>query len=80
MKKIISLLFALLMILPLAAACGNPDTPEDTQPGDTSASADTAEVTEKSLYDEDGYRLDSLPEKLDFGTDITTLMWNDYSM
>ncbi len=80
MKKIISLLFALLMILPLAAACGNPDTPENTQPGDTSASADTAEVTEKSLYDEDGYRLDSLPEKLDFGTDITTLMWNDYSM
>ncbi|MBO4322089.1 MAG: hypothetical protein J5919_03735 [Clostridia bacterium] len=78
--KITALLLSALFIIGALAGCADKKGGEDTtaQAG-TADSTPVAETTE-SLYDENGYLKDSLPDKLNFDTTITTLMWSDYTM
>lgn len=76
-KRILPLLLAALMLLPMLIACGNNGGSDETQP-DTTAAA--AEESTASLYDENGYLLDELPEGLNFGVTINMLRWSDSTM
>ena len=78
--KITALLLSALFIIGALAGCADKKGGEDTtaQAG-TADSTPVAETTE-SLYDENGYLKDSLPEKLDFGTDINLFIWSDHTM
>lgn len=63
-------LLAALVLLPLAACSTPGNDPADTT---SAAATDAPEQTEKPTTDENGYLLDTLPEKLDFGKDVTVL-------
>lgn len=78
-KRFFSLILALLMLVPLLVACGNTNQGEDTG-SSTTASADATGDQTKSLYDENGYLLDDLPEGLNFKTTLNMLMWDDHTM
>ena len=78
MKKIISLILALMMLLPAAVACA-----ESTGEGDTTTAApsaattvDTTPVTE-SPYDENGYLKDNIPELNYGGETVDVLYWSN---
>lgn len=81
-NRIIALVLALLMLLSLAA-CAGKTTPEDTVV--TTAGADTAqsnndepEETKDPTLDDEGYKLDDLGDKLDFGAEeVKILYWSD---
>ena len=45
MKKVLALVLALLMILPVVVACGGPVEPEDTTPADTTPAGPGGDVT-----------------------------------
>ena len=47
MKKIISLLLALLMVATVLVSCNQPQTPDDTTPADTTPDSETEPDTEK---------------------------------
>ena len=75
--KYISLALALLMLLGTLVACA-----ETADPTVTTAEAETQDpnasvVTTESIYDENGYRLSTLPELNYNGETITVLWWND---
>lgn len=79
MKKIIPLLLALLMIIPLCAACGETNLPEVTTPAaQVSETADPSSETTSNV-DAEGYELDDLPE-LNFNDTINIAHWSDYTM
>jgi len=71
----IALILALLMVAVTLFSCAGG---EDKKP-DTETSGDTtAPGGDKPMYDENGYILDRLPEKLDFkGETITIFYWSD---
>ncbi len=78
MKKVISLMLALLMLTGMLAACAS----DDGQSQDTTAAPTVADTTPapetESPYDANGYLKDSLPADLNFGgEEITTLYWSD---
>ena len=75
--KLMALALAMLMLLGSFIACAETTAPEETTAGaETVAPGESVETTE-SIYDENGYRLSTLPE-LDFkGETITVLWWND---
>lgn len=67
----VCLLLALLMLLPLAA-CSKPGE-DSSNTSDAAATSGAPEQTENKTTDEEGYLLDTLPEKLNFGKEITVL-------
>ena len=79
--RFVCLLLAALMLVPMAAACAETDTENETTAAiaETQAPAVTDEVTEtESLYDEEGYLKDSLDPSLTFGNEeVVVLHWND---
>lgn len=78
-KRILSLFLCLLVILPLAAACGDVNDPSGNS---TSAPVGTAspEVTTESPYDENGYLRDAIPADTDLGgITLSMLYWDDAS-
>ena len=81
MKKFAVLLLALLMLLPLCAACATDpgETADSTPAAQTSGSNEPSEVT-TSIYDENGFERDSLPENLNFNDTIHIFHWSDYTM
>lgn len=77
--RLISLLTALLCILPLAVGCADTGTTDETTESAASSSvSETVSETTDSLYDKEGYLKDDLPDDLNFGGEtITLLVWND---
>lgn len=77
-KRLLTVILSLLFVLPLLAACG------DNSGGGTTTqavvTADPSATTADSNLDDKGYLLDDLPDNLNFGVTVTTLMWNDYTM
>lgn len=76
--KYIALALAMLMLLGAFAACAETTPPEETTgSAETQNPGESVETTE-DLYDEDGFLKSNLPEELDFGGEvITVLWWND---
>lgn len=76
LRRIIALFLALLMTTALISCVGGEDenlTTTTVQSGDATTPEDS-----DSLYDKDGYRLDRLPERLDFkGETIKIFYWSD---
>jgi len=76
--KTIGIMLICLCLLLSAVACAKPDVPGEntTAPEAVDSSANPDETT-KSLYDDNGYLLDSLPE-LDYkGETVKVLYWSD---
>lgn len=77
MKKIICLLFVLLLVLPLVVACADDhnDTPADTTTasgaGDTSSADTTAAGT-----DDPASIKDDIPAGTKFNSKVTFLIWS----
>jgi len=75
MKRIVSLLLLLLMVLPLAAACSeNTDTADET---DTKAEEVTEETTTEITETDRSQMKDTLPEDLDFGGESVRILARD---
>ncbi len=80
-RRYIAFALTVLMLLGTLVACAEtPNDPAETTPAPTVTNAPSGsegEVTD-DLYDEDGFLKSSLPEELDFGGEIiTVLWWND---
>ncbi len=81
MKKIAALILGLLLLVPAVTACGNVNNPADTETEAPSvATTEAVAETVDNTHDVNGYLKDDLPEGLNFGVTITTLMWDDYTM
>ena len=76
--RYISLILASLMLLASLVGCAETTDPNAET---TLASAETVapgvvdEVTTESLYDENGYLKSELPDELDFGGEVITVLW-----
>lgn len=69
-SKIIALLLALIMVLPLAISCAKNEIEEETVVSTTEDNGD--------LYDENGYLKDYIPDDIDYeGKDVVILGWSD---
>jgi len=79
-SRIAAFLMSLLLVLTSLIACGNPGGGDETTPAPAASDTNPAAETTSSLYDEEGYLKDDLPDGLNFDTTITTLMWSDYTM
>lgn len=79
--KFISLLCALLMILPLCAACAETGGDDISTEGASITEAPASEIPEETKdpnYDDDGYIICNLPETLNYGdAEINILCWED---
>lgn len=78
-KRVLTLLLAVLMLVPMLIACSEQGQGENTEPGSATAAAQTDDQTQ-SLYDADGYLLDSLPDSLNFKATLRFLTWDDHTM
>ena len=73
-KKFLSIVLVMLMLLPMAISCSKKDGEENQSESD-SVSTDVSDT--ENLYDENGYLKDSLPE-LDYeGYEFNILGWDD---
>ncbi|MBR7184206.1 MAG: carbohydrate ABC transporter substrate-binding protein [Clostridia bacterium] len=80
MKKLLSVLLAMLM-LAAAVACAKtpngPSTADTTVPGDASPSSGSDAETTAATHDEDGFLLDSIPSHLRWeGETVDVLHWD----
>ena len=78
MKRLLSALLALLMLLGVAAAAiGCSDTSTGEENATTTAAAvvesDVVEETTESLYDSNGYLKDELSPTLNFGNEVVSI-------
>lgn len=81
MKKITALLLAGLMLIALLVSCAQDPTPNPGEESTTASVENTVAPVTDATVDENGYELDSLPAKLDYGNEtITMLIWDDYTM
>ncbi|MCQ2354051.1 MAG: hypothetical protein MJ102_02980 [Clostridia bacterium] len=82
-KRIITIILALCMLLPMLIACGKTGGSDSTSAmssTEVSAISDGSDTKDNKGVDENGYELDSIPEGLNFNDEITFLMWSDYTM
>ena len=74
-KRLIAFAMALLICLCGLAACATEPETEETTPDTTVAAVE--ESTTASLYDEEGYLLDSLPDSLDFNKTEIWMLYDE---
>lgn len=74
--RILILMLAALLTLPLLAACGNDQT---TDPQETTAASEgpSGTVSGEANLDANGYLKDSLPESYNFDSDFTVFTWDE---
>ncbi len=73
MKRIVSIVCCLAMLLTFAVACSKDDVTDSDTTKAPSAGSDNGD-----LYDANGYLKDSIPDNLDYGgEDIKIMGWND---
>lgn len=78
MKKIISLLLAALMLLPIAVGCAESGGEDTTAAGITVTSAPEGATTvpeTENPYDDDGYLKDRIPEELNYGGEVVNVLY-----
>ena len=79
MKRLLSCLLMMCMLLPLAA-CAAEDTNDPAVTTDNTSESTPPPETE-ATHDEDGYLLDDIPDDLDFnGETVSFLYWSDATM
>lgn len=80
MKKlrIVSLLLAVLFVCGMLTACSDQPNPETTTGAEGVVTTPAADVTTQDpTLDENGYKLDDLPEDLKFNEELQVLTWSN---
>lgn len=75
--RILSVLFAAIMILTLCVGCANNGNSDDSQDQTTAGAEVSGEETADPNCDANGFLKDQLPDNLNYGKTVNLLVWDD---